>query len=108
MQIMQPGRLQESGAVGRGDAQGDRLLVALDLQYHLAAGLAAGPDAAPERGEARHRVVTHREDAIARFQPALDRRAPLRHAGDDNRVLVLDLGGVEPEPRARRTVRPAT
>ena len=67
-----------------------------------AAGRAAGPDAPPERGEARDRLVAHRQDVVARLQPGLARRAALGQAGDDDRVL--DLGGVEAEPGPRRPV----
>src|SRR5712692_3716237 len=99
---MQSGRLQQARAVGRGDAYLHRVVVPHHLQYDLAAGRAARPDPAPERGEARYRLVAYREDAIARAQPGLDRRTPLRQPGHDDRVV--DLGRIEAEPRPRRPI----
>ncbi len=103
--LMQLRRLQKPGPVGGEDANGQRFVVAHDLQHDLAAGRAAGPDLAPEPGEARDRIVAHREDAVAGPQPGLARRPSLGETGDDDRVL--DLGGIEAEPgRGGRFGRP--
>lgn len=63
--LVHPWRLEQPRAVGRRHAHRHLVLVALHLQHDLAAGLATRPNPAPERGEARNRVLAHGEDAIA-------------------------------------------
>src|SRR6266545_1333972 len=65
MSSVQLGGLQQAGAVGRQDAHIHLFLVARHLQHDFGAGRAAGPDASPQRGEARDRLVADRQDMVS-------------------------------------------
>ena len=99
---MQHRALEEAAAVGRAHAHLEGLALAIDQQRHLDAGLAERPDAPEQSGEIATSAPATREHNVAGAQVGALRRAAAgqaRHA-----TLLADLGGVDAEPRARRTV----
>src|SRR5579862_7228028 len=94
--LVQSRRPQKRGAIGGPDADRDRTAVAHHGEGYLDAGIAARPDAPEQRGEIGDLLAADIHHQIADPQVRLLGWTTAGQPGDHE--LVLDLGGVEPEP----------
>src|SRR5260363_275736 len=99
---VQPRRLEQLGAIGRGhgDVEGDALV--MHREWHVHAGVAERPELAVEFALARHLVAIDAEDDVAGLQFGAGGGAVVRDA--DHHDAIVDLGGVEAEPGPGRLV----
>src|SRR5260221_14068878 len=102
---MQTRAFEEGIAVAWGPAHLEGAAVAIDGQRHLYPGLAQRPYLAKEAGKIVDLLAGDRQHDIAGAQIGAPGRTAAGDPRDDD--LVVDLGGVEAEPRTRRMVRPA-
>src|ERR1043166_7124585 len=102
---MQTGRLEEFAAVGGFHPHLEGAAVAIDRERHVDAGMAERPHPAEQTGEVVHLRAGDREHDVAGAQIGAFGRPTAGEPGDHDPVL--DLGGVEAEPRTRRPVDPA-
>ena len=102
---MHPRHLEEPVAFRRGDLLVEAAAVALDPQRDFGTGVALRPDAAEQAGEIVRRFAGDRLHHVAGLQAGALGRAAIGDADDDDPVV--DLGGVESEPRPGRPVVPS-
>src|SRR5713101_3711994 len=102
---MQPGRLEESAAIRRGDRLLDRMAVTIQDDGNFHPGLAERPYAPEHPGETANLPTADGPHHVAGAQSGTLRRTPI--CKPDHNDPVLDLGRVESEPRAGRPVGPA-
>src|SRR5581483_2822255 len=100
--LVQPRRLEQLGAVDRGEhhVEGDAFMV--HRKWHVDAGMSERPEPAIELGLAGDALAIDRQDDVASLELGAGRGAVVGDADDDD--LVVDLGRIEPEPRSRRPV----
>src|SRR3984893_15384438 len=99
---VQAGTLEEAIAIARGDAHLEGAAVPVDHQWHFHPGLAQRPYLAKKAGEVAHLGAGNGKYDVAAAQIGPARRPALGYPCDHH--LVVDLGGVEPQPRPRRSV----
>src|SRR5262245_14577447 len=101
---MQARAFEEAVAVARCNAQLEGAAVAIDQERHLDAGLAERPDVAEQARKLPHFRPGDGEHDVSGAQLGALRRPAGGDPDDDDPVL--DLAGVEPEPRPRRAIAP--
>src|SRR5262245_57444239 len=101
---MQTWSLEEAVAVARLNTHLENAALTIDQQRHVDAGVAQRPDLTEQGGEVLDLRAGNREHHIAGVQVGTLRWAAARHA--DNHDPVLDLAGIEAEPRPRRAIPP--
>src|SRR4029079_5858679 len=100
--LVEAGRLQKPVAVAGGDLEIEHLAIAKDCQGNFNARFALAPDALEEIGESGDLFAADGKDDVTGLQVGLGGGAIAGKAGDDD--VLVDLGGVEAEPRSRRPV----
>src|SRR6202521_3181934 len=83
----------------------ESITVAVNGERHADAGGPERPDLAVEVAEIADLVAAHGENNVADFQFRAARGAALGETRDHD--ALVDLGGVEPEPRPRRAAEAA-
>src|ERR1700682_4386377 len=103
--LMHARLLQELAALAGFHRHVEGVAVAMDGERHADTGGAERPDLAVEIREIAHLVAAHGENDVAGLQFRAARGAPLGETRHHD--ALVDLGGVDPEPRPRRAVEAA-
>src|SRR5215471_15375461 len=102
---MQPRRLEEPAPVSGDDRVLERIAVAIQPDGNFHSGLAERPNAPEHSGETANLPAANGPHHVAGAQSGALRRTAIRKP--DHNDAVLDLGRIEPEPRAGRSIGPA-
>src|SRR6266849_4982312 len=102
---MQPGRLEESASIRGDDRLLDRLAIAIQRDGNFYPSLAERPYAPEHPGETANLATADGPHDVAGAQSGALGRTPI--GKPDHNDPVLDLGRIESEPWAGRSVGPA-